>query len=855
MASPAASGCSRVLKTVLFQLHWLLGITAGLVLSVMGLTGALMSFENEIVRVANPAIAQLAQRHAAGERPLPVDVLLQRLDLAPTDAGQKQAVTRLLIDPTGARPSNARLAGKGGGRVYFDPYTGEKVAPPRLSAAFAFIEDLHRNLTAGKRGQAVTGASALILLFFCASGLYLRWPRRWWSPRTWWVVEWRRQGRSFLWSLHAVFGTWCLLVYLLVALTGLTWSYTWYRDGMAAVLGGEPVLRDDRRDRRPATVDFARVQRTLDGIPATHHAALDLRIPARAGQALNVRFLPDHADHDRALNALDIDAASGAVLRRQDYAARPRGQQLMVSMFALHSGSFFGLPGRIVVMLASLGMSVFFVTGWMLYLDRRRKKRELRAARTLLQGAAPASQAAPWLIAFASQSGFAERLAWQAAGHLQAAGLPVQVRSLAQLDAQELQRTRHALFVISTFGDGEPPDAARGFERELLRQRVELPQLAYALLALGDRQYAQFCGFSRRIEQWLDAQGARALFPAVEMDNVDPQALAQWHAQLGQIAGAPVSAAPLARPTLSGWTLSSRMHLNPGSEGAPIWRIDLQPPAESRWQAGDILEVQPAHAAAQVRACLAAWELSPDALVHVDAQLLPLQQAAAERVLPEPPALPPAHRPDPQTWLDACAWLPTRDYSLASVPADGTAMAVVRLTARADGSPGLGSGWLICHAAIGTSVRARLRTNPGFHRVEKTPLVLIGNGTGIAGLRALLREAELAGVHGHWLLFGERHAAHDRLFADELQAWQASGHLQQLEWVFSRDQPHKRYVQHQLREAGDTLRHWIDRGAVIYVCGSLDSMAREVDATLRELLGDTRLEALTAAGRYRRDVY
>lgn len=71
------------------------------------------------------------------------------------------------------------------------------------------------------------------------------------------------------------------------------------------------------------------------------------------------------------------------------------------------------------------------------------------------------------------------------------------------------------------------------------------------------------------------------------------------------------------------------------------------------------------------------------------------------------------------------------------------------------------------------------------------PMVLIGNGTGIAGLRALLREAELAGVHGHWLLFGERHAAHDRLFADELQVWQASGHLQQLEWVFSRDQPQK----------------------------------------------------------------
>nr|WP_221230753.1 sulfite reductase flavoprotein subunit alpha [Xanthomonas sp. CFBP 8152] len=834
----------------MFQLHWLLGITAGLVLSVMGLTGALMSFEDEIVRLANPAIAQLAQRHTAGERPLPVNVLLRRLDL-----DRQQAVTRMLIDPTGKRPSTARLAGKGGGRVYFDPYTGEKVAAPRLSGAFAFIEDLHRHLTAGKRGQAVTGASTLILLFFCASGLYLRWPRRWWSLRTWWAVEWRRQGRSFLWSLHAVFGTWCLLVYLLVALTGLTWSYNWYRDGVVALLGTEPAMRGDGRDHRPATVDFAAVQRTLDAIPGTHGTALDLRIPPRAGEPLSVRFLPDHPDHDRAYDNLEIEPGSGALQRRQDYALLPRGQQLLVSMFPLHSGSFFGLPGRIVVMLASVGMSVFFVTGWMLYLDRRRKKRALRAARDVLHGAPAASQAEPWLIGFASQSGFAERLAWQAAAHLQAAGLPVQVRSLAQLTAQHLQGSRHALFVVSTFGDGEPPDTARSFERELLRQRMTLSQLTYAVLALGDRQYAQFCGFSRRIEQWLQAQGAQPLFPAVEMDNTDPQALAQWHAQLAQIAGAPVAAVPLARPTLLHWTLAARTHLNPGSEGAPIWQIDLLPPSGTQWQAGDILEVQPAHAYTHVRACLAAWGLPPDALVHVDAQLLPLQQAVAERVLPEPPTRPPTPHPDPQSWLDACAWLPTRDYSLASVSADGVATAVVRLTTGTDGSPGLGSGWLICHAPVGGQIRARLRTNPGFHRVEQAPMVLIGNGTGIAGLRSLLREAELASVHGHWLLFGERQAAHDGLFADELQAWHARGHLQQLDRVFSRDQAHKRYVQHHLRETGDTLRHWIDRGAVIHVCGSLDSMAREVDATLRELLGEARLESLTAAGRYRRDVY
>ncbi|EFF45677.1 iron-uptake factor [Xanthomonas citri pv. aurantifolii str. ICPB 11122] len=83
----------------------------------------------------------------------------------------------------------------------------------------------------------------------------------------------------------------------------------------------------------------------------------------------------------------------------------------------------------------------------------------------------------------------------------------------------------------------------------------------------------------------------------------------------------------------------------------------------------------------------------------------------------------------------------------------------MRLIWRDHTSPDTTAVGRICHAAIGAPVRARLRTNPGFHRLETMPMVLIGNGTGIAGLRALLREAELAGVHGHWLLFGERDAA------------------------------------------------------------------------------------------------
>jgi sulfite reductase (NADPH) flavoprotein alpha-component len=836
-------------KSLLFQLHWLLGITAGTVLALMGLTGATLSFEDELVHAANPVYASMAQRQAAGERILPLDALMTRLR-----QDGDVAVSRIQLVPDGGRPSLIRFDGADKNTRYFDPYTGQRMVEPRGAGFFHLMEDLHRRLAAGERGKAITGACVITLVFFCLSGLYLRWPRHWTDWRTWLAVEWKRSGRSFLWSLHSVIGTWCMLVYLVTALTGLWWSYDWYRDGVTQLLGGEPreAPRSERANVGPRfdALNLAPLQAAVANVPELRGQAMDLRF-GKAGQPVTVRYLGADAAHVRAFDTLKIDLRSGALLKRTQFSAQAAGRQLLGSIYALHTGSYFGLPGRVVVMLASLCMSLFFVTGWMLYLDRRRKKRDVRASRgALVPQTATAGE--PWLVGFASQSGFAEQLAWRAAGQLQAAGMPVQVQSLAQLDGNTLRNTRKALFVVSTFGDGEPPDSARAFERRVLSTAQALPDLGYALLALGDRQYARFCGFSRRVEQWLGQQGARTLFPSVEMDGHDTDALERWQQQLATLTGiAPVAPAQV-EAALQPWTLGERVLLNPGSAGAPVWRIALLPPPEMSWEAGDILEIAPCNASADVLAVLARDGLDPQDSVQVDGVAMPLQLAAATRELPaagDPPL-------SAQAWLDALPPLSRREYSIASLPQDGVLELIVRQTLRHDGRAGLGSGWLILHAQPGAPVMARVRANPGFRRAAMdAPMILIGNGTGIAGLRSLIKDAARTGHHGHWLLFGERNGAHDHFCAQDMRDWHADGHLQRLDLAFSRDQDHKVYVQHHLAEAAADLRDWIARGAVIHVCGSLAGMARGVDEALRQALGEDAVDALAAEGRYRRDVY
>ena len=134
-------------------------------------------------------------------------------------------------------------------------------------------------------------------------------------------------------------------------------------------------------------------------------------------------------------------------------------------------------------------------------------------------------------------------------------------------------------------------------------------------------------------------------------------------------------------------------------------------------------------------------------------------------------------------------------------------------------------------------------------------MILIGNGTGLAGLRSLLKARIAQGEQRNWLLFGERNAAHDFHCGDELKGWLARGDLARMDLAFSRDQAEKIYVQDRLREAADELHRWLADGAVIYICGSLEGMAAGVDETLKALIGKEGVQALIEQGRYRRDVY
>ena len=402
-----------------------------------------------------------------------------------------------------------------------------------------------------------------------------------------------------------------------------------------------------------------------------------------------------------------------------------------------------------------------------------------------------------WTVVYASQTGAAESLARQAAAALLHSG-EVACFALDQLTAGHLQAGSRFLFVVSTHGQGEAPDNGRHFAQRVMGSEIDLSHLEFGLLALGDRNYPDFCAFGRDLAGWLVGQGARAGFTPIEVDRLDPQALAVWRGHLVELHGA--DELELADDcAFLPWRLVHRRHLNPGSQGGEVHELHFMPvDHQVNWQSGDL---------------------------------------ALLRHPEEDGAL--------------------REYSIASLPAEGELRLLVRRAQRDDGSVGLVSGWLTRDLPLQGEVRLAIRAHRAFRLEDNLmrPAIFIGNGVGLAGLRAHIVARIAHGNADNWLLFGERNVTTDYHWQQTLEGWQFSGHLRHLDVVFSRDGAGPSYVQARLATESSRLREWVDRGAAIYVCGSRQGMGEGVDLVLREALGEDRLTDLALSGAYRRDVF
>lgn len=394
------SDIRRPIKAALLQVHSIIGLVLALLWAVVGLTGTTMSFEDEIQASLNRDITHV---DASAARRLSPDELVARLQAA-GDYGRASAVT-MSSDPHAAvRIRFAR--GEGGTRpssVYVDPYDAHVLGSPRGEDFFATVRKLHRWLLlpgdGNGIGRKITGSAAICLIVMLISGLVLRWPHRVRSVKIWLKPNLGLRGRGLHRSLHAVIGTWVLPIYLVITLTGLTYSFEWYKDGakwllarpQAAATAMQPKAPRNAADGKAKAdgkagmkaeagaetepLSFDRAWSTFLHEQGDTYARALLTMPSGTGTIIRVRSWARDTTLDTVRDEFRIDAVSGRLISADIYANKTLGERALASVLDIHRGAILGWPGKLAFALAAAMMPLFAVTGLLLYLSRRRHRR------------------------------------------------------------------------------------------------------------------------------------------------------------------------------------------------------------------------------------------------------------------------------------------------------------------------------------------------------------------------------------------------------------------------------------------------------------------------------------------------
>ncbi len=392
-------------RTVLFWMHLTAGVIAGTVILIMSVTGALLTFQQSVLKIVERSQRDV-EPPAAAKR-LDLDTLLAGVKAVARDV--QPATLTLESDPR----ASVAIALANRGMVFANPYTGEVLGTgsTRVRAFYRSITSWHRYLSLeGEHraiARAITGAGNAAFLALALSGLYLWWPRqrtlRHLAAVTLFKGGLRGKARDFNW--HNVIGFWCAPVIVVLTATGMVMSYAWANDLVYMLTGSPKPARPSTELRmapsselrtRPSAVATAAAATELGApleslfVQAVRHVptwrTMVVRLPARLGGPVAFS-ISDRTSWNRfARSTLTLDGATSAAIRWEPYAESSVGQKLRGWIRFAHTGELGGLAGEAIAGVASAGGAFLVWTGLSLALRRwfawRARRRTATSAET-----------------------------------------------------------------------------------------------------------------------------------------------------------------------------------------------------------------------------------------------------------------------------------------------------------------------------------------------------------------------------------------------------------------------------------------------------------------------------------------
>ena len=529
------------------------------------------------------------------------------------------------------------------------------------------------------------------------------------------------------------------------------------------------------------------------------------------------------------------------------------------------------------------------------------------------------SHQADLTILYGGQSGNAAFLAREAKKYLRKNDFTPRVVNMAKYDFRQLEEEQHLLVLVSTHGEGEPPEPARRFYRFLFSEKApRLDRLKYAVCALGDSSYEYFCQTGKDMDRRLHELGGTRLHDRVDCDVEFHQTAARWLSALlavlrnnGGAKAENINLEAAAQRETFQAVVREKYCLNEGSDSATFHVVLSVDQPDFSYQPGDSVSIVPRNPAALVQLVVDQLGIPEETQVDYLGQshsfksllthtfeLTTLSKGLLDRYqgLARSSGLRAllANEKDLNRYLkdhdvaDLFADFPSqaeaselvsvfrklqaRLYSIASGP--GSHPGEVHLTvkqvcysSRGRDREGACSGYLNQWLKVGEPLSIQVVPNEQFRlpAQPEVPVIMIGAGTGVAPFRAFMQErADQHASSKNWLFFGEKTQEMDFFYQKDWANWLSTGRLSRLDLAFSRDQEEKVYVQHKIIKEGVAFIEWLNRGAHVYVCGSV-AMGHAVRDTIRELVeaagklseeeSEHYLNSLMEEGRWHFDVY
>jgi uncharacterized iron-regulated membrane protein len=390
-------------RKIIFWCHLPVGVTAGVVIFIMSVTGVLLTYEKQIIAWADKRSYRVAPPSAESSR-LPLDTLLARVREARPEASLSTVTLRADADAPVAVGAGRE------GTILVNQYTGAVLGEGSKTVRnfFRVITDWHRWLGAPGENRAlakaITGACNLGFLFIVVSGFYLWWPKKWEQIRS---VIWFRRGlpgkaRDFNW--HNVIGIWSSIPLFIVVLSATVISYVWASNLAYRVVGESPPAQRGPgpagqqrggQGRREAPVSFegldmllSRAERQMPG-----WQIITMRLPASADAPAIFTIDQGSGGQPQKRAQLTLDRKSGEVVQWEPFSSYTAGRKLRTFLRFAHTGEVAGIIGQTIAGLASLGGAVLVYTGLALALRRfrawvaRRSRRSAPIASPVGEGA------------------------------------------------------------------------------------------------------------------------------------------------------------------------------------------------------------------------------------------------------------------------------------------------------------------------------------------------------------------------------------------------------------------------------------------------------------------------------------